>query len=430
MKNKDIRKLLKKEKEGFINPNLKQKTLTQFPNINDSTIKKPKLKLHLTLISSLASILLITLFLTMFMFKPTKIHAEEAYVVIDTNPAVVLRVDKDLYVLEVEALNQDGLLIINDGIYKEKPLKEALNQLLISIKDYHFGITSKPTINLHTDHEKMKISVQTYLNDHFKDHFIISSEVVSARKLMEDVLKTHQDLTRSELKNQNTLSLLKHKYEYQERLMETLRNHLNEKQTEINHQITMFKQKIEQDEIEVKELFNELINVEDEEGFRKIYKAILAHFPNEPVYEELKDIKLQLDVLSENIHAYLSYKLEIVESNYHNAYKGYKAYIKEHAYSDEAIKNYDFSESLEDVLINVSDYVEMTIVDKVVIKLINDMTKIIQRDSYMGMFGKTALDTLYIEYRYYIDNDKVSMSLKTSNLVVEFESLYQNYKNK
>lgn len=430
MKNKDIKKLLKKEKEDFINPNLKQKTLNQFPNINDSTIKKPKLRLHFTLISSLATMLIITLFLTFFLMKPTTVFAEETYVVIDSNPVVVLKVDKDFNVMDVEALNQDGLLILNDGdVYKGKPLKEAVNQLLITIKDYNFSHTLKPTINLHTDHQKMKVSVETYLNDYFKDHFIITSEVYSTKLLLDEVLKTRQELSKNDLKKLDTLSLLKEKYQYQQQVMETLESHLNDKQNEINEQIASFKQKNASDEMAIKKLFEELATVDSEDELRRLYNEILAYFPNEPVYETLDDIKIQLSLISDNISAYLSYKLETVLNNYQNAFKGYKAYIKEHAYSDQSFKDYDFTDNLEDVLINISDLIETTIIDKVVIKLVNDMTRIIKRDSYMGMFGKATLNTLYLEYRYYIDNDKVSTTLKTSHLIVEFELLYQLYKN-
>ncbi len=144
-------------------------TVTHIVEMNlPETKPKPKISFKWinTLVASAACLLFV--FIPMLLFGGRTVHAS---VYMTINPQIRIDVNEENQVLDIQAINDDGTLLIKDFSYKNKDLEKVLDELLdLAIQKDYLKEDGKITLSLDTEDDEWLEAKKASLDSHLHSY--------------------------------------------------------------------------------------------------------------------------------------------------------------------------------------------------------------------------------------------------------------------
>ena len=384
-----IKQQLKKESKILITDDLKKKTMRQFritPNY------KKRLIMPFTILVTAVMLL----FLVLFIDKPKTSH----YLILRINPAILIHYEENT-TKEVMPLNEDAVILLNEL----KSLENiAIEQTItiIETKAKHLGYENKLTL---THLDKDNLELHNYeVTYQYRDELITT---LKERGYNQKELKTTDE------------ALIKLMFNTDQVHLTQLANAIHDQTSKINnliqHSIT---DNQSQGEVVLDQLKKLITNIDIDD-----YQQIMAkYFTDEPIYEDLSEIKAQLEVLIEHYDEFIRFKNISTKRYYQSELENIISLIGTSNYDIEKIKAYELNKPT--LSVSYSIYISHSREEKVVIGLIEEMTLLLN----MPLRGKRTNERLNLLYQNYTTlkrGEHISAEFLNSALVTSFEILYQ-----
>lgn len=379
-----IKKQLKKESKILISSELKQKTMQQF-----KLPKQEKRPYIIPFTVMLASVLL--LFLVLFIPRKPGVQ----YLVIEINPALLVTYENKT-VQAVTPLNEDAVVLLYDlESLEDQPLDVALKKIASKarldgyIKPLTINHLGKDNLNL--DYE-ITYNQRIYYQQQLKQRGYQRKQInVSNDELVKLMFNTNQD----------RLALLEHTLQLQ---------------------TSKIKQLIHSNQQKAEAVLDSLKDVSKTLSIEAYQQIIETHFQGEPLYTETSLIKDQLQTLIVGYEEYVLFNNLAIETQFSNQYRNMLSIVKEHDYDTHLVETYDYNQEVE-TSITYDTYTSYQREDKVLLGLIDEMRALLKMP-LRGKMSNERLDMLYTHYTELLNSNNISSELKTSEIIEEFEILY------
>ncbi len=190
MRNSDIEKSIKGAMER-LTPDVFDGVLAKCGNKNDNVFliqaKKPKRSAVMRAAGALAAALVMT-FGGLFAYSQIEGNRVDSLVMLDVNPSLEIRLNRNDRVIDVEAKNEDAVRVIDNMDLKNTPIDVAINALIGSMLKFGYIHENANSILLSVegaDHEK-SVLLQRNLAQSISQQLNVANGAVISQALADD----------------------------------------------------------------------------------------------------------------------------------------------------------------------------------------------------------------------------------------------------
>lgn len=394
----NIKRKLKIESKILITNDLKRKTLRKF-NLEPKPSKKRK---RIFVMTPLITVLATALLIFVIIFTPRSNEGENILILI-INPQILLKYDDKNNITDVEPLNEDAVMLLYDfeslsGINLEDGISR------IEVKARAAGYQNDVRL---THVGKTKLRLNNYEVTHVKKSYY--ENILREKGYSKDKMNVSNE------------TLIKLAFNTNEDRLSKLKTTLNLQTSKINTLIDESINETAQKGEAVLQTIKDLLENFTEEGYIELMST---KFKSEPILTDKALIYEQLEGLLENYEKYIRYQNIQIRNKFRNEIENMINVIKENEYDPEVLEDYVINTNGTEE-IPYSDYTSYTSEEKVLLNLIDEMTRLLKMQR-MSRFTNERVNILYASYLILKENPNVSEEVLNSRKIREFEIFYES----